>query len=94
MTDRVRVVECDDHVGQHVYREPDDGEPACTNPVDFPDFEHACTDLWSIGWYLCTCGEPWLSRANRCMTQSGPIDRAATSGSHADRHTGTESPDV
>lgn len=68
-TPHVRVVECDDHVGQHVFREAEGGEPECTNPVDFPDFEHACTDIWSIGWYKCTCGEPWLTFADRCMTQ-------------------------
>lgn len=39
--------------------------------VGRPDFQHECTDTWSIGWYLCTCGEPWLSQANRCMTQPG-----------------------
>lgn len=31
---------------------------------------HQITDL--AGWhggYLCSCGEPWLIRADRCITQ-------------------------
>lgn len=76
MSDQPRIVTCDDHVGPHVFREPDvPDESECTNPVDMPDFEHACTDLWSVGWYLCTCGEPWMNQAQVCMTQWRPRSR-------------------
>jgi len=80
----VRVVTCDNHIGPHVFREPEDDDGECPNPVDLPGFEHACTDIWSIGWYLCTCGEPWLNQAQRCMTQP------AATGRHAGEKTGNQ----
>lgn len=41
---------------------PDRQEPA-------PQVEHQCTDVWEIGYYLCSCGEPWLNERQICMTQ-------------------------
>ena len=73
MDDELRIVACDDHIGPHVFRHPDqEDDENCSNPVDLVGFEHACTDTWSIGWYLCTCGEPWLNQAQRCLTQPSP----------------------
>jgi hypothetical protein len=83
------MVTCDDHVGPHVFREPDtQDDENCSNPVDMPGFEHAYTENWSIGWYLCTCGEPWLNQAQRCITQPGGIGYQAAPETETSAPTG------
>jgi hypothetical protein len=36
------------------------------------EVRHECTDVWEVGCYLCTCGEPWLNQRQICMSQRTP----------------------
>jgi hypothetical protein len=75
-TEGVRVGTCVEHerLGIHVFgtfEDPIDGDEACADFKDIPNFAHECSENGNaFGGYNCTCGEPWLT--NGCMTQPTP----------------------